>query len=340
MNSPLVSVVMSVYNTPEEFLRASVASILNQTHKNLEFLIVDDCSKPATQNVLRELALKDRRIRILTNLENLGLTKSLNRAIDQAKGDYVARMDADDVSANNRFEEQIKYLERKPEIDVLGTEYYLLKGEKRVRPRKRPNQPWQIQGRLLFGCQGILHPSVMFRAELFKKHGVRYDGKFRIAQDFELWSRIGLKYNIYVLPQYLVDYRISDAQVSVAKRDQQIKYRNRVLFNALRALGIEPTREERVLHVQFCHGKAAQSVDAIVDWAERLLEANEKRRLYHPVSFEYYVRKREFDAAFHTSIKTAPSVKNYANVGQIAIQAAKATRKFQKLAAAKKKDYE
>ncbi len=338
--SPLVSVITGVYNTPEEYLRESVASILEQTYVNLELLLVDDCSNSTTNTVLRELASSDPRVKLLVNEENLGLTKSLNKALSQVRGEYIARMDGDDLCAPERLERQVAYLERHREIAILGTEYYELRNGKKTKPRRYPNQPWQIQGRLLFGCQGILHPSVMFRAKIFREDGLRYDERFRIAQDFELWSRAGLQYNLYVLPEYLTTYRISDVQVSVSRRDKQIEYRDKVLFARLTELGIEPTESEKKLHVQFSLGKQASSVADVRAWAQRLLDANARENRYHPVSFEYYVRKREFDSAFHTASRTKFSIGNYRALMSIAFEALKATKEFKQVGAKMQKNYE
>ncbi|MBQ3687162.1 MAG: glycosyltransferase family 2 protein, partial [Treponema sp.] len=101
----LVSVIMSVHNEPKEFLDAATESILNQTHSNLEFIIIDDCSNYETRKIIA--GKKDKRIQVYHNEENLGLTKSLNRALSHCKGKYVARMDADDISYADRIEKQL-----------------------------------------------------------------------------------------------------------------------------------------------------------------------------------------------------------------------------------------
>ncbi len=324
----LVSVVMSVYNTPEAYLRESIESISNQTWRDLEFIVVNDGSNADTSSILRDYAARDSRIRLIENTENRGLTKNLNSAIRQATGRYIARMDSDDISMPTRLERQVEFLERNDDVSVLGTEWLLLKDGQLTAPRRYENQPWQIQGRLLYGCQGILHPSVMFRREIFTRDGFYYDEDFRIAQDFELWTRIGLRRKIYVLPEELMKYRISDVQISTAKTDRQIAFRTKVLLKALEALGVTPTEEEKTLHVQFSHGKAARFVAEINAWAERLRAANRERALYDPVAFEYYTSKRQLDAAVHTLTRRGPTPGNFFGTLRAAWMARRAKKAF------------
>ena len=112
---------MSVYNG-EKYLREAIESILNQTFTDFEFLIVNDGSTDSSLEII--LSYPDERIRVIRNDRNIGLTKSLNKALQQAKGEYIARQDADDISLQNRFEEQLIYLEKHPEVALLGTSAY------------------------------------------------------------------------------------------------------------------------------------------------------------------------------------------------------------------------
>lgn len=310
-NAPLVSVAMSVHNTPEEFLRASIASILSQTYKNFELIIVDDASDEKTAALLREYAFRPR-VKLLVNEKNLRLAGALNRAIRAAKGKYVARMDSDDVALPERFEKQVAFLEKHPDVDVLGTEALILKNGALSPMRKRENAPWQIQGRIPFGCQGVLHPSVMLRAELFTRDAFFYDETFEVAQDFQLWSRIAPRRKIYVYPEPLLQYRVSEFQVSTAKRDKIALFRSKAILAQLANFEIAPTKEEETLHVQLSLGKRVASVAALFDWAQRLCDANRRLKNYDPVAFEYYLRRLQFNSALHTTTHAGPSPRNLA----------------------------
>lgn len=300
---------MSVYNTPEDVLQEAIDSILLQTWKDLEFIIVDDCSNEPIQAFLHYIAQKDKRIVLLRNQTNSGLARSLNLAIGQSRGEFIARMDSDDVALLDRLEKQVAFLREFQDVDVLGTEALLLTPERKYRKmRRRPNLPWQIQGRLPYGCQGVLHPSVLMRASLFRTHGFAYNEEFKVAQDFELWSRIGLKHKIYVLPDKLMLYRQSNYQVSVAKKELQVAMRAKVILNSLEHFHLDPTEEEKQLHIQLAHGKEVRSVKALDAWVKKLIQANRQLNLYDHVAFEYYTQRRRLDSVLHAiSHKSRPS---------------------------------
>ena len=126
--SPSISVVMSVYNG-ERYIRESVESILNQTYRDFEFILMDDASKDRTASLCRGYQKKDPRIRFYSNRENLGLTASLNKGIALAKGKWIARMDSDDVSVPERFEKQMAFLKKNPAVKLLGTRGYMVDEE-------------------------------------------------------------------------------------------------------------------------------------------------------------------------------------------------------------------
>jgi glycosyltransferase involved in cell wall biosynthesis len=115
---PRISVVMSVYNG-EKYLRQAIESILQQTYTDFEFIIIDDGSTDSSREIIQ--SYDDKRIRLVINEQNIGLTKSLNKGIRLAKGEFIARMDADDISLPQRFEKQVAYLDSHPEVGVLGT---------------------------------------------------------------------------------------------------------------------------------------------------------------------------------------------------------------------------
>ena len=119
MSKPKISVIMSEYNTPPNYLRASIESILNQTFKDIEIVIVDDCGKNDLESIIKEY--KDRRIRVIKNDKNIGLVESLNKAIAVSKADILARMDTDDIADENRLEEQYNFMINHEEYSVVGT---------------------------------------------------------------------------------------------------------------------------------------------------------------------------------------------------------------------------
>lgn len=186
---PKVSVVMSTYNRAEA-LPIAIDSILNQTMPDFEFIIVDDGSTDDTAKVIQKYAQKDRRIVFLKNEENKGLIYSLNRGLDNARGQYIARMDDDDKSVPFRFERQIEAMDAHPEITVLGTSII---GKETVPVKKETapqiNNPQEVELDTYFSS-GLAHPTIMIRRDFLEKNKIRYDKEYLYAEDCGLYKDI------------------------------------------------------------------------------------------------------------------------------------------------------
>ena len=201
---PLVSVIMPVFNA-EQFVEQAIASILAQSYKKLEFLIIDDGSKDST--VEKIIQFKDSRIRLLTNEKNLGIAASLNKGIVESKGKYIARMDADDISLQDRIEKQCNFMEENPQIGILGTGYYEIdKNGERKQTYIYPEDDIEIKWKLLMGPI-FPHPTVMLRKKVLVDHKIYYNVKYPATQDYELWSRLIHYTDGTNLPIPLLEYR-------------------------------------------------------------------------------------------------------------------------------------
>lgn len=209
--APLVDVLMAVRNG-QQFLGAAVDSILSQTYRNFRFIIVDDASTDQTPHLLQEYAAKDPRIVLLTGAGE-GLATALNLGLALAEGEYVARMDADDISMPERLEIQVEFMRRCPDIVALGTQAVLIDQNGRVlRHRRLPTGSEKIRKRLEErNC--LCHPTVMMRADLLKSVG-GYRDKFRTSQDYDLWLRLMRFGEIENLEKPLLFYRKHGAQIS------------------------------------------------------------------------------------------------------------------------------
>jgi len=210
MADPKISVIMSVYNG-EKYLREAIESILSQTFTDFEFIIVDDGSTDGSLKIIRSYV--DKRIKVINNEENMGLTNSLNKALKKASGDYVARQDADDISLPNRFEEQVKYLDKHPGVALLGTSIYKIDEDGRIVAKIIATAS---PSKILFGENQFSHGTVMFRKEIVDKLG-GYDELFRRAQDYELWLRIAKHYEVRILTQILYKLRFHNEAISINK---------------------------------------------------------------------------------------------------------------------------
>ena len=196
-----ISVVMPVYNTNEEYLRESIESILNQTFTDFEFIIINDGSTNNAEEVI--LSYKDERIKYIKQ-ENQGVPKSLNNGFDIANSEYIARMDADDISLPTRFEKQVKFLDENKNISLVGTEFESFPDYKLV---SLPMFPKILD--FLKGCR-VGHPTVMLRKADFDKYNLRYNENFKVAQDYELWARAIRVLNFANIKEVLLKYRVHE----------------------------------------------------------------------------------------------------------------------------------
>lgn len=234
-----ISVVMSVYNG-ELHIKEAMESILSQTFADFEFVIINDASTDTTESIIK--SFNDPRIKLIKNDKNLGLAKSLNIGLDLAKGKYISRMDADDISLPERFQKQFDFMEENPGIDVCGSWYEFIGARTGV--VKYPLKDDEVKANMFFyDC--ICHPSVFIRKESLDKHRLRYNEEFRYAQDYELWCR-GIKDLKFAnMPCVLLKYRVEDT----GKLKEQSNFTDVILKRNLDDSGISLNDKEKEL---FC----------------------------------------------------------------------------------------
>lgn len=206
-NMPKITVLMSVYNG-EKYLRKAIESILNQTYGNFEFLIINDGSTDSSAKIVH--SYQDSRIHFINNHKNIGLTKSLNKGLALAKGEYIARQDADDISNLKRFEKQVNYLERNSEVVLLGTQARIINSKGFVSKipnfRKLPTNEISIRWYCMIN-NPFIHSSIMIRRKIIWGEYGGYNNSFITSQDYELWSRIVYTHVCRNLKESLVDFR-------------------------------------------------------------------------------------------------------------------------------------
>jgi len=226
INRPLISVIMPVYNS-EKYLAKAIESILNQTYRNFEFLIINDGSNDSSVEIIKRYAKKDERIILINRKENKGIVYSLIEGINQARGEFVARMDADDISLPNRFEVQIEYM-IKNNLDVCGSFIQFLRKGIKERIIAFPIKHNEIKYTLLF-VNAFSHPTVVFRKEVFQK--VNYRTDYESAEDYKLWCDIlsNTDFKVGNVPEVLLYYRKYGSQGSIKMFEKQ-----RILWNKLR----------------------------------------------------------------------------------------------------------
>ena len=212
--SPKISVLLPVYNAAS-FIGESIQSILDQTESDFELFIIDDCSTDNSLQIIE--SFQDPRIILHKKKWNSGYTESLNWGIEQARGKYIARMDADDVSLPQRFEKQVLFLEQNQHIAMCGTDA-IVKGSNLQ--FNYPCEPEAIQANLLLGSS-LIHPSILGRAEIFKAH--KYIISKEPAEDYDLFTRLAARgIQLANLEEPLLIYRVHTSQISKVQNQKQI----------------------------------------------------------------------------------------------------------------------
>lgn len=289
-----ISVIMSVYNA-EDFLDESIQSILNQTFKDFEFIIINDGSSDTSLQIIEKY--KDNRI-VLISRENRGLVESLNEGLVIAKGKYIARMDADDISFPKRLEEQYDFMEKNPNIGVSGTWV-------EVFGKTVPNyigrySCWNkmIKAELLFSSP-FAHPSVIIRRKVLAKYNLSYNGECLHAEDYELWYQCSKVTELANLPHVLLRYRIVSNSIT-RRADEDNKGRENILkgiySQMLDMLNINATEDELKLHYTLTlNTRIADSYYGTKDltaYFNKLVIANQKVKVFDTKSLLQVLGKK------------------------------------------------
>ena len=236
---------MPVYNA-EIFISASIQSILDQTYRDFEFIIIDDGSTDSSLNIIKSFQALDQRI-IVVSRENKGLVNTLNEAIDLARGEWIARMDADDVSHPDRFRLQIAHLQNS-KADLCGSwiQYF---GNSDNRVWRAYESDLAIKLDMLFKCP-MAHPSIMMRTSILKE--LKYDVSMLFAEDYDLWIRCAQLGLIFTnVQKVLLSYRRHESQISTATYIPQQFYTRKVLESYLKFISRKYEIEELLLQSIF-----------------------------------------------------------------------------------------
>jgi glycosyltransferase involved in cell wall biosynthesis len=227
---------MPVYNA-QRYVGAAVESILSQSFADFEFLIIDDGSTDNSRKILETYAARDARIRLISR-PNMGLVRTLNEMIDLARGELLARMDADDISLPGRFAAQIDYLGAHPEVVCVGTAVQVIDPAGRPIFGGHPGMDHEaLVERALDGCCPLSHPSVMMRRSAVLDVGA-YRAEFMLAEDLDLWLRLAEVGRLANLDQVLVKYRMHPSSVSEKNQALQRERTQEALLDACARRGI------------------------------------------------------------------------------------------------------
>ena len=184
---PLVSVILPTYNRAS-FLPKAIDSILAQTYKNIELIIINDGSTDNTSQILNQYAKKDKRIRVLDNITNKQITYSRNRGLNEAQGKYIAWIDDDDIAEKNKIEEQVSFMEKHPDITILGTDISLINGRGRVYLWPVEYTPDEAEIVFLIGRLPIILATSMWRKDFFDKNNIRFNSDLPFSEDLVIYD--------------------------------------------------------------------------------------------------------------------------------------------------------
>ena len=291
-NIPKVSVIMPVYNA-EKYLKDAIDSILNQTFTNYEFLIINDGSNDKSKTIIE--SYNDSRIRLLNNKENSGLAKVRNKGISEAKAEYIAWLDADDMSHPLRLEKQVKLLDDYSDIGVCGTWVKTI-GKKPSYKWRYPTNPDFIRSRMLFD-DPLATSSIMLRKKLLIGNNQNFDLNYPPAEDYDLWERLSNGCKITNIPKILTFYRLHENQISNINSLQQKSSVWNIHERQIKKLNILYSDAEKEIHRKLGAWDFDESTDFAAlahAWLLKLQNANYEKCIYHEPEFTDVLAERWF----------------------------------------------
>jgi glycosyltransferase involved in cell wall biosynthesis len=280
---PFVSVIMPVFNG-EKYLNEAIESILNQTYTNFEFIIINDGSTDTSEEII--LSYKDSRIVYIKNPENYKLIQTLNIGFSLAKGRYIARMDADDISHPDRLQKQVQFLDINEDYGLVGSGVNLLHGANKSQLLYHTDYA-SLKFALAFYCP-FIHPSVMLRKEVIKSMDPVFDERFLHAEDYELWTRLAFRTKMANLPEYLLDYRVHDSQISSQHNSHQTEIANKIRRNYLENYFIGDVEEYLFT---FKLSETEKSLTSKLIEVKKIYQLNQKNTIFGGDNFNCYLIK-------------------------------------------------
>ena len=277
--NPLISVIMPVYNG-EKYLSEAIESILNQTYENFELIIINDASIDRTEEII--LSYNDPRIVYIKNKQNLQIVKTLNKGIQLAKGKYIARMDADDISIHNRFKKQLTYM-KKNNIDICGSWIKTIGYKNEI--WKFPESHEEIKINLFFHSV-LAHPSVMIKKEVFEQF--KYMNQYNKAEDYALWVMAIDSYKFANVPKILLLYRIHQNQTN---KLIQLEIANKIRLLMLNRYFTNLTENDNEIFIKFSNNKKL-NFEHLVKLIEKLIKFNTKTNKLQEDIFYSILAKR------------------------------------------------
>lgn len=309
--TPTVTVLMPVHNG-EAYVEESARSILNQSFPDFEFLVVDDASTDSTVSILERL--NDPRLKLIKSTDRLRFSGALNLGLSLSRGEFIARMDADDIARPDRLALQVARMQAQPSLGICGG-LAVAFGLRRGPYFRPPMTHGEIQAYTLFDSP-FVHPTVMLRRSMLEQHGLRFDPAFCPADDYELWSRAIRHFESINLNRTLLDYRVHATSLTESEWGDMDSRAAAVAARELTALNLPATDDTLRFHRNLGRGRCFpihQLTDLIKaeSWLQTLLRANSSVKRYPEPEFARTVAGIWFSACYHAGTLGTTMLRRY-----------------------------
>lgn len=289
-----VSVILPIYNA-STYLKECIDSLINQTYSNIEIIAINDGSTDESVKIIEQYMKKDNRIKLYNNEKNMKLIYTLNKGLSLSSGDYIARMDSDDICRLNRIEKQVEFMEKNKDIQLCGS---------KIKAFGDIDKPWtwgksyknigQLNVDLIFD-NVIAHPSVMIRGDFIRTKNLEYSTEYIDAEDYELWSRISYEGKIYNIDEVLLDYRVSGNSITATKQESMIKSKKKVIKRNLNRFKINLSGNEKKIIDYLIDEDWNVLNDNILTLRKvfiKMIEFNDKNTLYDSKYLNYKLERK------------------------------------------------
>ena len=286
-----VSVIMPTYNM-ELYVEEAVNSILNQSFKDFEFIIVDDASTDNTPAFLK--SIQDDRVICIFNKQNRGNYACRNEGLSNASGKYICVMDADDIAHPDRLMKQYAFMEENLRCVAVGSDILGFSNTRSNLLLKRLQNKEEIKVFLLKD-NTCTHPSLIIRKEILDRYKIQYNEKFYYAADYNLIVDLSAIGSLSNLPEPLLKYRLHNNQITYIRKNEQIYYRNQIQFKQLSRFELQPSIEEKALHLTLMNDLPAVNhslLERLEKWCNKLLDQNGKTRFYNEECLYLFLKER------------------------------------------------
>ncbi|WP_152559969.1 glycosyltransferase family 2 protein [Hymenobacter sp. IS2118] len=290
-----VSVVLPVYNVAS-YIKDTIESILRQSFQDFELIVLDDCS---TDNTVEQLhAFKDDRLKIIVNPKNLGRAGTDNAALQHVRGQYIAKMDGDDICHPERFALQVDYLDQHPEVNVVGS--FMQNFGASTYLNRYPAHPNDTQVLTLFTLP-TGNPSAMMRSSLFLEEGMHYDGALRQTEDYDFCARYIRQLRIATIQTPLVQYRVPDNAQKKTILNERASVSDVVREQLLRHWGIPFTKREILIYnkIAMLQPLLDVTLSEVERWLHKMVEYNEANPLFDQDALKRGLAQRWFEVCYH-----------------------------------------